>query len=141
MLYSIGAPEVGSDRDGVRPVCLRLLRQAQGTLASQNQRRPGHEMDLRPYLKDRPELLQEGIGLIQQSRLWYQPFILADGIEVGEGQNLEDHYKDAKSIFDCNVFLGKGFEHVLAGTDRKLAADGVHFAASNRKYQLCYDRF
>jgi SAM-dependent methyltransferase len=100
-------------------------------------------MDLRPYLNRndpvRASLFERGISLIQQGALWYQPFILADGMEVGEGQNLEDQYRNCESLFDNNVFLSDQFTQYWVDNPRKLATDGEYFAHCNRKYRYGYD--
>src|SRR5262245_24912276 len=96
-------------------------------------------MDLRPHLKNGP-LFDEGLALIQQAKLWYQPFILADGVEVGEGQHLEDRYLNCQSLFDNNVFLDGAHRRCWEGNTRKLAADGRYFSDCNRKFRLCYER-
>lgn len=97
-------------------------------------------MDLRPFLQHNDDLLQEGIALIQRGEMWYQPFILADGIEVGEGQNMEDWYEGCISLLDNNVYLDEAHRHLWKGNTRKLAENGTRFAACNRKYRLCYER-
>lgn len=77
--------------------------------------------------------------LIQSGQLWYQPFILADGIEVGEGQNLDELYSNTHSIFDHNVFLSPEHRSYWLGNPRKLATDGAYFRACNRKYRFGYE--
>lgn len=94
-------------------------------------------MDLRTHLTDKA-LFEEGIALIQRGDLWYQPFILADGVEVGEGQNLEDQYRDCKSLFDNNVYLSETYRHYWNGNRRKLASDGEYFHRCNSKYRENY---
>lgn len=96
-------------------------------------------MDLRPYLSVKPALFQQGVKLVRNGEFWYQPFILADGFEVGEGQNLADRYQGCQSLFDWNVYLSK--EHLGAWDGKRvLAPDPVHFARSNQRYRLCYER-
>jgi SAM-dependent methyltransferase len=97
-------------------------------------------MDLRPHLKDRPQLLAEGLELIKQRDLWYQPLILADGIEVGEGQNLFDRYRSCQDLFDWNVYLSDEHRHHWAQVRGKLAADPRHFRRTNAIYRAFYDR-
>lgn len=100
-------------------------------------------MDLRPYLnRDDParsSLFEQGVTLIQKGELWYQPFILADGLEVGEGQNLQDEYRNCESLFDNNVFLSDEYRHYWLNNPRKLAVDGNYFSYCNRKYRYCYE--
>ncbi|MBV8939531.1 MAG: hypothetical protein JO089_06800, partial [Alphaproteobacteria bacterium] len=60
-------------------------------------------MDLRPYIQT-PKQLAQGIALIRSKHLFYQPFILADDVEVGEGQNLHDEYQGVTQIWDYNVY-------------------------------------
>ncbi len=97
-------------------------------------------MDLRPYLVGRDDLLREGISLVQAGRLWYQPFILADGIEVGEGQNLADGYHGCQSIFDGNVGLAPVHHRLWKNNSRRLATDLEYFSECNERYRLCYKR-
>lgn len=103
-------------------------------------------MDLRPYLKAADgghalhgRIFERGMKLVQNGELWYQPFILADGVEVGEGQNLEEGYRNTSSIFDHNVFLSPEFRPYWDGNPRKLAADGAYFRACNQKYRFGYE--
>jgi hypothetical protein len=97
-------------------------------------------MDLRPYLVGRDDLLREGITLVQGGRLWYQPFILADGIEVGEGQNLADLYGGCQSIFDGNVSLSPEHRGLWENNPRKLTPVPEYFSECNDRYRLCYKR-
>jgi hypothetical protein len=97
-------------------------------------------MDLRPYLVGHDDLLREGISLVQGGRLWYQPFILADGIEVGEGQNLADLYGGCQSIFDGNVSLSPEHRGLWENNPRKLAPVPEYFSECNDRYRLCYER-
>lgn len=95
-------------------------------------------MDLRPYLAGRDDLLREGIELIQAGKLWYQPFILAEGVEVGEGQNIVDGYRGCESLYDWNVSLSSQYRALWQGSPRKLAVDPVYFSKCNERYRLCY---
>ena len=97
-------------------------------------------MDLRRYLVGRDDLLREGISLVQTGRLWYQPLILADGIEIGEGQNLADGYQGCQSIFDGNVALALEHHGLWERNSRKLATDPTYFSECNERYRLCYKR-
>lgn len=96
-------------------------------------------MDLRPYLdqENQKELFQQGLKLISRGDLCYQPFILADGVEVGEGQNLVENYRGCQSIFDHNVYLAPEFRGSWT-SDRSLAADPKYFSRCNERYRLCY---
>ena len=100
-------------------------------------------MDLRPYLNRadpvQGSLFERGVSLIQKGELWYQPFILADGLEVGEGQNLQDEYRNCASLYDNNVFLNDEYRHYWIDNPRKLALDGGYFSYCNRKYRYCYE--
>src|SRR5262249_39687885 len=98
------------------------------------------DMDLRPYLVGRDDLLREGISLVQAGKLWYQPFILADGIEVGEGQNLAENYQACQSIFDGNVSLSLAYRGLWKNNPRKLAPEPEHFSNCNERYRFCYKR-
>jgi hypothetical protein len=90
-------------------------------------------MDLRPYIKNKTQV-ENGISLIKSKHLCYQPFIISDEIEVGEGQNFCDHYKDVTSVFDLNVYA-KDID--LDG--RKTAPDKDYFRACNAEYRYLYD--
>jgi hypothetical protein len=90
-------------------------------------------MDLRPYIKT-PQQVARGIDLIRSNLLFYQPFIIADDLEVGEGQNFSDNYKDVKSVFDMNVYapsanVGK----------RRQPQDLAYFRRCNAQYRALYD--
>jgi hypothetical protein len=52
----------------------------------------------------RPDLLKEGLNFVCEGEFCYQRWILADGIEVGEGQNFVDVYRDASSRYDNNIY-------------------------------------
>ncbi len=90
-------------------------------------------MDLRPYINNQSQI-NKGIELIKQNHLFYQPFILSDTLEVGEGQNFCDHYKDVSSVFDLNVYA----EGIDFG-DRKLAPNKEYFRECNEQYRYMYD--
>jgi SAM-dependent methyltransferase len=90
-------------------------------------------MDLRPYIKNQSQV-NKGIELIKSNELFYQPFIITDNLEVGEGQNFCDHYKDVKTVFDLNVYAeGIDFD------DRKLAPNKEYFRECNEQYRYMYD--
>jgi hypothetical protein len=89
-------------------------------------------MDLRPYIRNASQL-ESSIELIRSKHLFYQPFILADRVEVGEGQNLHDKYKDSSSVFDCNVYAP---DHDLG--ERKQPADPAWFRHCNEEYRQLY---
>jgi hypothetical protein len=89
-------------------------------------------VDLRRYIKTRDQL-NEGIELARNSLLLYQPFILADDVEVGEGQNLQDRYQNAKSIFDFNVYAPN--YDLNRGAAPK---DLLHFRRCNEEYRQLY---
>jgi hypothetical protein len=90
-------------------------------------------MDLRPYIKTALQL-EMGMNLIRDGHLFYQPFILTDRVEVGEGQNLHDKYKDSKSVFDCNVYAP---DYELG--NRQQAADLSWFRSCNEEYRQLYN--
>ena len=97
-------------------------------------------MDLRPYLADRPEVFKAGAQLVVKAQLWYQPFILADGFEIGEGQNLAENYRGCESLLDNNVSLAPQHLSLWSGNARKLAVDPEYFSQCNHRYRLCYQR-
>lgn len=90
-------------------------------------------MDLRPYIKSQDQL-DRGIELIRKNLILYQPYILHDDVEVGQGQLEIDHYKDSKSVFDLNVYA-KGFD---VGS-RRQPADKDYFRQCNAEYSKIYD--
>ena len=90
-------------------------------------------MDLRPFIKT-PKQLEVGLSLIRSGHLFYQPFILADDVEVGEGQNLHDEYKDAASVHDLNIYA-PGYD---VG-ERRQPADLDWFRKCNADYRRIYD--
>src|SRR3989441_7282211 len=90
-------------------------------------------MDLRKYIKNRAQM-DAGVEIIKQNLLFYQPFILSDDIEVGEGMNQCDRYVGVESIFDLNVYA-KGID--LA--PRKQPADFQWFHRCNQEYRQIYD--
>lgn len=97
-------------------------------------------MDLRVTLMNRPDLLLQGVTFIREGKIWYQPFVFADGIEVGEGQNLADEYRNCASLFDFNVCLSPQHAHIWQDNPRRLATDAAHFSRCNQRYRACYER-
>lgn len=90
-------------------------------------------MDLRPYIKNHNQVAR-GIELIKHGLIFYQPFIIDENLEVGEGQNFVDQYKDVKHVHDLNVYAN-GFD---VGA-RKLATDKEYFRQCNAEYRAWYD--
>jgi hypothetical protein len=90
-------------------------------------------MDLRPFIKT-PEQLEAGLALIRSGHLFYQPFILAEDVEVGEGQNLHDEYKDALSVNDLNVYAPR-YDVGM----RRQPAELSWFRKCNAEYRRIYD--
>jgi len=90
-------------------------------------------MDLRPFIT-RKEQLRTGVKFIRDGHLFYQPFILADDVEVGEGQNLHDEYDKVTGISDFNVYAPQ--QDV---GDRKQPTDLGHFRKCNQEYREIYD--
>jgi len=90
-------------------------------------------VDLRPYIKTERQL-KEGIDLINSGLLFYQPFILADDVEVGEGQNFHDQYQDVKNIHDLNVYAPA---HDVG--NRTQPADLPKFRQCNEEYRSLYE--
>jgi hypothetical protein len=91
-------------------------------------------MDLRKYIKNDRKMLEEGIALIRSNHLFYQPFILADDVEVGEGRNFCEAYADVKTVFDLNVYA----PNANVG-DRRQATDLASFRQYNSEYRAIYD--
>ena len=91
-------------------------------------------MDLRRYIQNDREKLAEGIALIRSNHLFYQPFILADDIEVGEGRNFCEHYADVHTVFDLNVYA----PNADVG-DRQQATDLASFRQYNAEYRAIYE--
>jgi hypothetical protein len=89
-------------------------------------------MDLRPYIKNKAQL-EQGIALIRKNDLFYQPFILADDVEVGEGQNFADRYANVNNVFDLNVYA----PNANVG-ERKQAPDLTYFRKCNAEYRALY---
>jgi hypothetical protein len=90
-------------------------------------------MDLRPFILSN-EQLTTGIDFIRSGQLFYQPFILSDNVEVGEGQNLHDEYRDVTQISDYNVYAP---QYDVGG--RKQPGDPVHFRKCNQEYREIYN--
>ena len=90
-------------------------------------------MDLRPFIKTQQQL-DRGLALIRSGHLFYQPFILADDVEAGEGQNLHDEYKDALSLHDMNVYAPN-----YAVGDRRQPPDLDWFRKCNAEYRRIYE--
>jgi hypothetical protein len=90
-------------------------------------------MDLRPFIKT-SEQLETGLALIRSGHLFYQPFILADDLEVGEGQNLHDEYEDALSLQDMNVYAPR-----YDLSDRRQPANLDWFRKCNAEYRQIYE--
>lgn len=90
-------------------------------------------MDLRPFIKNNNQIAR-GIELIKDGSLFYQPFIIDENLEVGEGQNFADRYKDVNHIHDLNVYAN-GFD---VG-HRKLAPDKNYFRQCNTEYRQWYE--
>lgn len=90
-------------------------------------------MDLRPYIKTKKQL-SDGIELIRSKHLFYQPFILSDDIEVGEGQNLRDEYQGTQGIWDLNIHApGQSFSHGV------MPKDLAYFRRCNQEYRDIYN--
>jgi hypothetical protein len=90
-------------------------------------------MDLRPLIKS-ASVLARGIDFIRNGTLFYQPIILADDVEVGEGQNFHDNYKGVTSIHDFNVYAPK-----YDVGNRLAPSDFKHFRRCNQEYREIYD--
>lgn len=90
-------------------------------------------MDLRPHITTSGQL-ETGLDLIRSGQLFYQPFILADDVEVGEGQNLHDQYKDVAELLDLNAYA-PAFD---IGS-RKQPLDLQHFRRCNADYRRIYE--
>jgi|SRR6266850_1214126 len=90
-------------------------------------------MDLRPFIKDTAQL-QTGIRLIQNRDLFYQPFILSDDVEVGEGMNFCNKYANVDNVFDLNAYA-KGIDL----GERKQPSDLSWFRKCNQEYRQIYE--
>src|SRR5436190_14384365 len=55
-------------------------------------------MDLRPYNLT-AEQIEKAKGFISNRLLWYQPFIITDTLETGEGMNFRDHQGERGSVY------------------------------------------
>lgn len=91
-------------------------------------------MDLRPY-KLTDNQIDTAISFIKKDLLCYQPYILRDTLEVGEGQNFHDGY-DRKQIYKNNVYADYDL-----GLGRPQASDLAHFRACNADYRKLYESF
>ncbi len=89
-------------------------------------------MDLRPYINSQHRL-DAGVSLIRRGLLGYQPFILSDDIEVGEGFNLCTKYADVESVHDLNAYA-KGID-----IGRNQPIDATRFRKHNAEYRRIYE--
>src|SRR5579862_3389461 len=92
-------------------------------------------MDLRPYKLDNTQV-EEAIGFMRQHFLCYQPYIITDVLEVGEGQNFHDGYIKEKNIYGYSVYA----DHDLQ-LGKPQAFDLLHFRKCNAEYRKLYDSF
>jgi hypothetical protein len=90
-------------------------------------------MDLRKFIRSRAQI-DSGIELIKNKLLFYQPFILSDDIEVGEGMNFCDRYAGVESVFDLNAYA-KGIDL----GPRKQPPDLQWFRKCNDEYRQIYN--
>jgi hypothetical protein len=90
-------------------------------------------MDLRKYITCDGQL-EQGLELIRQNLLFYQPYILADDLEVGEGYNFCEQYRNVETVFDMNVYAGS--RNV---GKRKQPSDPAYFRQCNQEYRAIYD--
>lgn len=90
-------------------------------------------MNLRSHIKT-PAQLEQGLALIRSGQLFYQPFLLADDIEVGEGQNLHDRYENVETLLDLNAYAPN---HDIG--KRKQPANLKHFRQCNADYRKIYE--
>ena len=90
-------------------------------------------MDLRPY-KLTPHQVDQAVAFIKERTLQYQPFILTDKLEVGEGQNLHDRYPNG--LFVSQVYADRDL-----GLGKAQTANLDHFRACNAGYRALYDHF
>lgn len=89
-------------------------------------------MDLRPYIKSEAQL-EQGIQLIRDKLLFYQPYILADNVEIGEGMNHCNRYEGVEAVFDLNVYA----KDRDVG-ERKQPSDLQWFRRCNQEYREIY---
>ncbi|HEY3384851.1 MAG TPA: hypothetical protein VGK32_24080 [Vicinamibacterales bacterium] len=90
-------------------------------------------MDLRPFITT-TEQLERGLEFIRHGELFYQPFILADEIEVGEGHNFCKGYAGATRPGDFSIHA-KGID---IGPYQP-PADVGFFRECNAEYRRLYD--
>lgn len=90
-------------------------------------------MDLRPYRLSASQL-EEAVRFIRDGSLRYQPFIFADTLEVGEGQNLHDRYPDG-------LFVNQVYADRDLGLGKVQTSDLAHFRACNAGYRNLYEHF
>lgn len=89
-------------------------------------------MDLRPYINSQHRL-DVGVSLIRRGLLGYQPFLLSEDIEVGEGYNLCTKYAGVESVYDLNAYA-KGID-----LGRKQPIDVGLFRRCNAEYRQIYE--
>lgn len=88
-------------------------------------------MDLRPYRLSAAQT-DRIVVEIRRNLLRYQPWIFTETLEVGEGQNYIDRYKDGLS--GNNVYADRPL-----GIDGVQAADPAHFRRCNAGFRRLYD--
>lgn len=91
-------------------------------------------MDLRPYNLT-PAQVEQAIGFIRQYLLYYQPYIITDTLEVGEGQNFNDGY-DRKDIYRASIYSDRDLNLGIPQ-----AKNLEHFRRCNADYRKFYDSF
>lgn len=90
-------------------------------------------MDLRPY-QINPQQLVEAQNLVKQHLLFYQPYIITDTLEVGEGQNFHDGYLQEDSIYGYSVYSEQDLQ-----LGKSQAKNLEHFRNCNADYRKLYD--
>lgn len=93
-------------------------------------------MDLRPYKLSKKQITQAK-KFVSQYLLYYQPYIITDTLEVGEGQNLHDGY-DRGAIYGRSVYSEEEIDGCNSTT---WAKDLPHFRACNADYRKFYESF
>jgi SAM-dependent methyltransferase len=91
-------------------------------------------MDLRELIRNDKQL-KEALSLVVDGSLLYQPFIISDDLEVGEGLNLAENYANVKHVTDTNVYAA---DTQPFGT-RVLATDKEYFRKQNQQYRDFYN--
>lgn len=93
-------------------------------------------MDLRKFITT-PSQIEQATKFVENGTLFYQPFILQDGLEVGEARNFCKRYDGVDNPFDLNVYSSKS---IMRNWDRKFIYESEkdYFTKGNAEYRACY---